>query len=292
MSERGAKVLSIDVTNVHTGAQLHELLGKRLGFPAYYGHNWDAFDAGIRDVEGPLVVRIKGFNQLRFRLPRDAEIWTMRAKDLEPDHVRFCFDGRPMTEPPLIAFSQFASRANAEALLAKLAAAGIPAEILASDGQPVTTEYAGKCHLWIGDEQLDEATEVFSSWLATLPKPLEPVPEIEASWLGGLSPTQRALFLMMLSHELTLVGRMLASPKDPAEVTVERLRQLNETQHRVVAYACYALTPKEDKRFLPGLVKLVLGGGWGRNREAILRDAAARSWVHARNSFSSEIWTF
>ena len=87
-------------------------------------------------------------------------------------------------------------------------------------------------------------------------------------------------------------GRMLASPKDPAEVTVERLQQLNETQHRVVAYACYALTPKEDKRFLPGLVKLVLGGGWGRNREAILRDAAARSWVHARNSFSSEIWTF
>jgi len=104
MSERGAKELSIDVTNVHTKAQLHELLAKRLGFPEYYGHNWDAFDAGIRDVEGPLLVRIKGFNQLRFRLPRDSEIWTISAKDLEPDHVRFHFDGRPMTEPPLIDF--------------------------------------------------------------------------------------------------------------------------------------------------------------------------------------------
>ena len=292
MSERGAKELSIDVTNVHTKAQLHELLAKRLGFPEYYGHNWDAFDAGIRDVEGPLLVRIKGFNQLRFRLPRDSEIWTIRAKDLEPDHVRFHFDGRPMTEPPLIDFTQFANRANAEPLLVKLIAAGIPTEILASDGQPVTTEYVGKCHLWIGEEQLDEATEVFSSWLSTLPKPLKPVPEIEASWLGGLSATQRALFLMMLSHELTLVGRMLASPKDPAEVTVKRLRQLNEMQHRVVAYACYALTPKEDKQFLLGLVKLVFGGGWGPSRDPILGDRAARAWAHARESFSSGIWTF
>jgi ribonuclease inhibitor len=93
MSECSAKELEIDVTRVDTQAQLHELLAEKLGFPDYYGGNWDAFNDCVRDIEGPLVVRVKGFARLRFRLPRDAKIWTNCARDLEPDRVRFSFDG-------------------------------------------------------------------------------------------------------------------------------------------------------------------------------------------------------
>jgi hypothetical protein len=106
------------------------------------------------------------------------------------------------------------------------------------------------------------------------------VPDIETSWLGGLDALQRAQFLTKLSHELTIVGRFLASPRDPPEVSVERLRELNEMQHRVIHYASYALGPHEDKRFLPPLVTMVLR--WPG--DASLRDAAARAWVDARRS--------
>jgi RNAse (barnase) inhibitor barstar len=93
MSERSATELDIDVSLVATARQLHELLAQRLGFPDYYGHNWDAFDECIRDVTGPLVVRVTGFPGLRLRLPREAKLWLDCAGDLKCERVRFYFDG-------------------------------------------------------------------------------------------------------------------------------------------------------------------------------------------------------
>jgi len=34
----------IDLSDVRTASALNELLARKLGFPDYYGKNWDAFD--------------------------------------------------------------------------------------------------------------------------------------------------------------------------------------------------------------------------------------------------------
>ena len=64
----------IDVSEIRTSKELHELISLHLGFPDYYGLNWDAFDECIREVEVPRVVEIRGFSTLRFVLPRDAAL--------------------------------------------------------------------------------------------------------------------------------------------------------------------------------------------------------------------------
>jgi RNAse (barnase) inhibitor barstar len=66
--------LKIDVGSVTTRQELHSRLAEAFHFPDYYGHNWDAFDECIRDVEVPTHVEITGFDALRARLPREAEL--------------------------------------------------------------------------------------------------------------------------------------------------------------------------------------------------------------------------
>lgn len=71
---RTLEVLKVDVGSVSTRQELHNLLFDAFRFPDYYGHNWDAFDECIRDVELPLHVEITGLESLRVRLPREAEL--------------------------------------------------------------------------------------------------------------------------------------------------------------------------------------------------------------------------
>lgn len=68
-------MLKIDVSSVATRQELHVLLEKTFHFPDYYGANWDAFDACIRDVELPPHIEISGLEMLRQRLPREAELF-------------------------------------------------------------------------------------------------------------------------------------------------------------------------------------------------------------------------
>ena len=66
--------LRVDVGAASSREELHRLLAAAFHFPDYYGHNWDAFDECIRDVELPARVEIVGLEALRARLPREAEL--------------------------------------------------------------------------------------------------------------------------------------------------------------------------------------------------------------------------
>lgn len=81
------RVVDIDVSAVTNSDALHELLASKLGFPHYYGRNWDAFDECISDAELPLphTVRVQGVENLRTRLPREAEL--LRKCATNPDAI-------------------------------------------------------------------------------------------------------------------------------------------------------------------------------------------------------------
>jgi ribonuclease inhibitor len=81
MFRRENDELEIDVSSVVTRGELHELLARALGFPDYYGRNWDAFDECIREVEIPASVRILGVESLQQRLPREAALFCGLSSD-------------------------------------------------------------------------------------------------------------------------------------------------------------------------------------------------------------------
>lgn len=82
--------------------------------------------------------------------------------------------------------------------------------------------------------------------------------EEEASWLRTLPSQERARFLAWLSHNLTIVGRVIAHSDGHPEARLEQLRQLNEIQHRVSSYIGHALGTNEDSGWLPVVVSFVL----------------------------------
>lgn len=70
-------MIELDLGTPRSTTELHVLLWSRLGFPTYYGQNWDAFWDCITDAEQssmPRVLRLQRWDTLRKRLPRDAHI--------------------------------------------------------------------------------------------------------------------------------------------------------------------------------------------------------------------------
>jgi RNAse (barnase) inhibitor barstar len=69
--------LVLDVSEIATTEALHGLLESSLGFPGYYGRNWDAFWDCITDPEQstmPDVLLVTGWDRLANKLPRDAAL--------------------------------------------------------------------------------------------------------------------------------------------------------------------------------------------------------------------------
>ena len=67
--------VKIDVTNIKSSTELHLLLKDMLGFPNFYGENWDAFwDAITGLVELPMQIQFVGWGFLERNLPFDAKI--------------------------------------------------------------------------------------------------------------------------------------------------------------------------------------------------------------------------
>ncbi|WP_405444822.1 CPCC family cysteine-rich protein [Streptomyces erythrochromogenes] len=70
-----ARQVVIDVGPVRSERDLHEALERELGFPAFYGRNWDAFwDAITGLVAMPAHLRFTGWAELELREPSAAAV--------------------------------------------------------------------------------------------------------------------------------------------------------------------------------------------------------------------------
>lgn len=80
MSDDDAKrrsVVQLDLSRVASLLELHERLADALGFPKFYGKNWDAFWDSITGLtQMPQRLIITGWSNMTARWPKDA-----------PDHV-------------------------------------------------------------------------------------------------------------------------------------------------------------------------------------------------------------
>jgi RNAse (barnase) inhibitor barstar len=75
---------TIDVSGIYDDETLHEYLSKTLGFPGYYGFNWDAFWDCIRDDDQssmPHVLKVRGLDELRRLTPESANKFEACLKD-------------------------------------------------------------------------------------------------------------------------------------------------------------------------------------------------------------------
>ena len=66
--------ITIDVSGIADESSLHECLSSHLGFPDYYGCNWDAFDECIRNVPLPKHIIIVNMSELENVVPRGASL--------------------------------------------------------------------------------------------------------------------------------------------------------------------------------------------------------------------------
>ncbi len=77
----------IDVSNIETSLQLHRLLKEKLGFPDFYGNNWDAFwDAITGLVMMPDKLTFVGLSNLEKKLPWDSDIMKKMLIRFYMDH--------------------------------------------------------------------------------------------------------------------------------------------------------------------------------------------------------------
>ena len=97
MDNERQDVVEIDLATVATPDELHSLLAQFLGFPDFYGRNWDAFwDAITGLVTMPRRLRLVGWAGLASRLPQDACL------------MRECLDEAAAQDPRSAALIEFA----------------------------------------------------------------------------------------------------------------------------------------------------------------------------------------
>ena len=81
----------------------------------------------------------------------------------------------------------------------------------------------------------------------------------EVAWLTALTSEERSSALAHLVHKLTVAGRCLIWSEGADAVRLERVRQLNEVQHRVAGYLMHAINGDEDTGWIRVVVAFVLG---------------------------------
>ena len=90
------EVIKIDFASVSTSEELHRLLASALGFPDFYGRNWNAFwDAISGLVAMPRRLVLRGWSALTIRLPVDAQ------------QMRSCLDDMTEQDPELAATVEY-----------------------------------------------------------------------------------------------------------------------------------------------------------------------------------------
>ena len=89
-------LVTIDLSDINSPRQLHAALASALGFPSFYGMNWDAFwDAITGLVHMPQQLELRGWPAFATRLPAEAailqRILARMAQDMpaQAAHVRY-----------------------------------------------------------------------------------------------------------------------------------------------------------------------------------------------------------
>ena len=76
-------LIEIDVSDVSSIHELHQKLASALGFPDFYGNNWNAFwDAITGLVEMPRRLVVHGWHNIIQRWPNDAKTMAKCLHDL------------------------------------------------------------------------------------------------------------------------------------------------------------------------------------------------------------------
>lgn len=86
--------LYIDLSNVTSSAELHQLLKESLHFPDYYGENWNAFWDVITDVDFitlPDSITFVGYSFLEKKLSEEAKCLKVCLGEYnEENYVKKC----------------------------------------------------------------------------------------------------------------------------------------------------------------------------------------------------------
>lgn len=86
-SDERADEIVINVNNVKTIEELHGILKDKLGFPDFYGMNWDAFwDTITGLVTMPKRLILIGWFNIESRLPRDSRIMKECLEELNESY--------------------------------------------------------------------------------------------------------------------------------------------------------------------------------------------------------------
>jgi len=81
------QVVEIDLSRVTSSSELHSILSKALGFPGWYGGNWDAFwDAITGLVSMPAQLKISGWDSFSRRLPSEAKLMQKCLADMKAEY--------------------------------------------------------------------------------------------------------------------------------------------------------------------------------------------------------------
>lgn len=81
--------LYIDLSNITSSSELHQLLKESLHFPDHYGENWDAFWDVITDVDYitfPDQITFIGYSLLETKLSEDAKCLKMCLEEYNEEH--------------------------------------------------------------------------------------------------------------------------------------------------------------------------------------------------------------
>ncbi|MFJ2366961.1 barstar family protein [Pseudomonas sp. NPDC087697] len=87
------QIVKIDLGEVTSSDELHSTLRDALGFPGWYGCNWDAFwDAITGLVQMPAHLKILGWGTLSRRLPGDAKLMQKCLADMRIEYPELAPD--------------------------------------------------------------------------------------------------------------------------------------------------------------------------------------------------------
>lgn len=80
-------LVEMDVSRVASIGDLHQQLARALGFPKFYGNNWDAFwDAITSLVNMPQHLIVHGWRNITDHWPDDAETMAQCLHDLNTQY--------------------------------------------------------------------------------------------------------------------------------------------------------------------------------------------------------------